>query len=89
MNDSKITTPYSAAKYVNEELKKVDENFKPIPPQMMYNYTIARVRGGKEPFIKWDEKKGVDIESLKEWTTKYVAKRIEKANPKVEESVEG
>jgi hypothetical protein len=76
-----ITTPYAAAKLVNTQL--AEAGLKAIPPQMMYNYTTARVRAGKAPFIKWDEKKGVDTEDLQRWTTEYVAKRLAKATPVV------
>ncbi len=70
-----MITPYKAAKFVNEELKKNGID-KVIPPQMIYNYTSARVNDGKKPFIKYDIENGVDEESLNEWTTKYIAKQI-------------
>lgn len=72
-------TPYKAAKYVNEELKKAGLD-KRIPPQMMYNYTKARVNANKKPFIEFDEKNGVNEKSLVEWTKKYIAKQIALAN---------
>jgi hypothetical protein len=68
-------TPYAAAKLVNAALEEAGLS-KRIPPQMMYNYTKARVNAGKAPFIAFDEKKGVDPKSLEEWTKKYVAKQV-------------
>jgi hypothetical protein len=71
-------TPYAAAKVVNASLLEALPSAKPIPPQMMYNYTVARVNAGKAPFIKWDEVNGVDREDLERWTAQYVAKRVAK-----------
>lgn len=68
-------TPYGAAKYVNAELTAAGVD-KQIPPQMMYNYTKARINAGKAPFIKFDEKSGVDVEDLKRWTSVYIAKKV-------------
>jgi len=68
-------TPYAAAKYVNTQLTEAGLE-KRIPPQMMYNYTSARVAAGKSPFIEWNEVDGVDHTSLEEWTKKYVAKQL-------------
>jgi len=72
-----VTTlsPYAAAKLVNERLE-LEGLSKRIPPQMMYNYTTARVNAGKEPFIVFSIEAGVDRESLEQWTNKYVAKQI-------------
>jgi hypothetical protein len=50
---------------------------------MMYNYTIARVKDGKAPFIKWDEVNGVDREDLERWTKQYVTKKIASQVPAV------
>lgn len=69
------TTPFAAHKLVNKALEEAGLTDR-IPPQMMYNYTSGRVNKGKEPFIKYDhDKNDVDLESLKEWTDKYVAKK--------------
>lgn len=67
-------SPYAAAKYVNAELEAAGIS-KKIPPQMMYNYTVARLKMNKEPFIKYDAKKGIDEKSLNEWTKKYILKK--------------
>jgi uncharacterized protein (DUF2252 family) len=68
-------TPYAAAKFVNEELKKVGIE-KSIPTQMMYNYTSARMNAGKKPFIEYTIEEGINEDSLKNWTTKYIAKKV-------------
>ena len=68
-------TPYAAAKLVNAALEKANLS-KRIPPQMMYNYTTARVNKGKAPFIQVDEKGLVLVSSLNEWIEKYVAKQV-------------
>jgi hypothetical protein len=70
-------TPFAAAKFVNEALKEAGVT-KPIPPQMMYNYTKSRLNAGKTPAIAYTEKGGVDPKALEEWTTKYVAMRVAK-----------
>jgi hypothetical protein len=75
-------TPYAAAKVVNAALAEAGIA-KPIPPQMMYNYTIARIKDGKAPFIEWNEKDGVVRESLEKWIVTYVAKRVAKEAPTV------
>jgi hypothetical protein len=70
-----LLTPYAAAKFVNAELEAANLS-KRIPPQMMYNYTTARANAGKPTLIGFDNDRGeVELESLKEWTTKYVAKQ--------------
>jgi len=72
-------TPYQAAKLVNEWLAG-DGIEKVIPPQMMYNYTAARLNKGKAPLItgaKRDLDTGkvtVKVEDLKSWYTGYAAK---------------
>jgi 2-keto-3-deoxy-6-phosphogluconate aldolase len=70
-------TPYAAAKFVNAHLEEAGVS-KPIPPQMMYNYTKARVTAGRKPAIAFTETGGVDPASLAEWTKAYVAKRVAK-----------
>lgn len=67
-------SPYKAAKYVNSELENAGIS-KKIPPQMMYNYTVARINAGKKPFIAFDVNSGVNEEALKEWTKNYILKK--------------
>ena len=69
-----MLTPYKAAKFVNEKL--TEAGLKNIPPQMMYNYTTARLNADKEPLIKYTLEGGVDVKSLDEWTAKYIAKKL-------------
>jgi hypothetical protein len=80
-----IVKPYDAHKLVNEALAANGLD-KRIPPQMMYNYTSARVNAGKKPFIGWTAETGVDLDSLQEWTDKYVAKQLALVTPVVEET---
>jgi hypothetical protein len=71
-------TPYAAANIVNAALEEAELDVR-IPPQMMYNYTSARLRKGKNPFIKTtlvDNKPQVDVEDLARWTEAYVAKKL-------------
>lgn len=68
-----MMTPYKAAKYVNSKLDEAD--LPNIPPQMMYNYTSARLNAGKKPLIKFDLERGVDQEDLEMWTEKYISKK--------------
>jgi hypothetical protein len=75
-------TPYAAAKSVNAALEEAGLT-KRIPPQMMYNYTSARVAAGKAPFIAWTAEDGIDREDLERWTTAYVAKQLATATPVV------
>lgn len=74
-NTATSVTPYAAAKLVNAALEAAHLS-KKIPPQMMYNYTTARVNKGKAPFIAVDEKGLVLVSSLNEWIEKYVAKQV-------------
>jgi hypothetical protein len=74
VSEKDLLTPYKAAKLVNVELVKL--GLKPIPPQMMYNYTTARINAGKKALITFNEKTGeVDAAALKVWMTAYIAKR--------------
>jgi len=70
-------TPYQAAKLVNQWLVR-DELDKVIPPQMMYNYTAARINKGKAPLIPAtkDENNKVWIsnEDLATWYATYSKK---------------
>jgi hypothetical protein len=68
-------TPFAAHKLVNSALEEAGLS-KRIPPQMMYNYTTARVNAGKAPFIAFTAEDGVDLESLEAWIVKYVAKQV-------------
>lgn len=67
-------TPYKAAQLVNAALEEAGLD-KRIPPQMMYNYTTARVRKGKAPFIAVDENGRITEEGLTAWMTKYLEKQ--------------
>jgi hypothetical protein len=67
-------TPYAAAKVVNAALKAAGVD-KQIPPQMMYNYTTARIRKGDRPFIETDGQGRITEEGLRVWLTKYLAKQ--------------
>ena len=67
-------TPYGAAKFVNQVL--TEAGLPSIPPQMMYNYTTARLNKGKAPLIQTDEKGLVVVSALNEWIEKYVAKQV-------------
>lgn len=66
-------TPYKAAQIVNATLAAAEID-KTIPPQMMYNYTTARVRAGKRPFIEVDEEGRITEKGLEVWLAKYLAK---------------
>jgi hypothetical protein len=66
-------TPYAAAKVVNAALAEV--GLQAIPPQMMYNYTTARVNAGKEPLIAFTPEEGIDRDALAAWIAKYIAKK--------------
>ena len=76
-------TPYGAAKFVNQVL--TEAGLPSIPPQMMYNYTTARLNKGKAPLIKCDASGAITLESLLEWLAKYLEKKGIQVAPKVEE----
>ena len=68
-------TPYAAAKIVNAALAEAGID-KHIPPQMVYNYTTARVRKGKSPLgglVMNDEGK-VSLDSVQAWASKMITK---------------
>lgn len=67
-------TPYAASKIVNTALKEAGVE-KTLPPQMFYNYTSARVRAGKAPFIEVNKEGEITEEGLKKWMVKYLAKQ--------------
>jgi hypothetical protein len=73
------TTAYAAAKYATLRIQSKGVN-KTIRPQMMYNYTTARLNEGKNPFIAVNEEGLVSLESVNEWVEKYVAKKLAKVN---------
>lgn len=68
-------TPYAACKVVNALLAEADVD-KTLPPQMFYNYTTARIRQNKTPFIACDADNKITEEGLKVWAEKYIAKQV-------------
>lgn len=70
-------TGYKAAKVVNAvlEAEGLEAN---VPPQMMYNYTKARINKGKKPLIGYNEETGIETESFRTWLETYVTKRLAK-----------
>lgn len=66
-------TPYKAAVLVNAVLEL--QNINPVPPQMMYNYTTARIAKGKKAFIPVTDGR-IMVQDLQEWVTKYIAKKV-------------
>ena len=76
-NPERFATPYQAAKFANQLLKEA--GLKPIPPQMMYNYTTSRIAKGEEPLIEGrmsaEGKFEVDKEDLVRWTRRRIAKK--------------
>jgi hypothetical protein len=75
MSDSTTSnlTPYGASVLANTRFK--EEGINPIPPQMMYNYTTAKLRAGKNPLIKFSPETGVDRVDFERWLERYVAKK--------------
>jgi hypothetical protein len=67
-------SPYQAAKVVNAALEAAEVD-KRIPPQMMYNYTTARLRAGKAPFIECNAEGKIEPEALETWLAKYLVKQ--------------
>lgn len=70
---AQLLTPYAAAKAVNQVLAAAD--LAPIPPQMMYNYTTARLRAGKNPLITCNAEGQIAPEDLQAWLTRYLSKK--------------
>jgi hypothetical protein len=68
-------TPYAASKLANVII--VEAGLKAIPPQMVYNYTFARINAGKTPLIP-STREGVTAENITEWANKYVARKLAK-----------
>lgn len=79
-----MTTPYEAHKIANQVF--AENGIKSIPPQMLYNYTSAKLNAGKKPLIKYDRKSGVDAEDLQRWIKSYVAKKLATSTEEVEAS---
>lgn len=69
-----FVSPYEAAKIVNAILKEKQIDIV-LPPQMFYNYTTARIRAGKKPFIETNKDNKVVVKSLLEWTARYIEKK--------------
>jgi hypothetical protein len=70
-------TPYKAAKIVNAALEAAEVD-KQIPPQMMYNYTTARVNKGKTPLIECVTINGQTLiteAGLTKWLEAYMIKQ--------------
>ena len=69
-------TAYAAANLVNKALEESGID-KRIPPQMIYNYTTARVRKNKTPLIpivQVEDKVFVEVKGFGEWLQKYLEK---------------
>ena len=76
MSAQATLTPYAASVAINAALTKA--GLKNIPPQMIYNYTTARIRNNKAPFIETvtiDGQVRVTEAGLAKWTKKYLAKK--------------
>ena len=71
-----LVTGYAAAKIVNAAL--TEAGLPSIPPQMVYNYTTARLRAGKAPLIACDAEGRIATEDLEAWVTRYVTKKLAK-----------
>jgi hypothetical protein len=74
MSNTASMTPYAAAKIANAALVEAGIA-KVLPPQMFYNYTSARIRAGKQPFIECDADGKVTAAGLAKWLETYVAKQ--------------
>jgi hypothetical protein len=68
-------TPYAACKIVNAALAERGID-KILPPQMFYNYTSARVRDGKRPFIDVDSNGRITEAGLIKWMEAYLQKQV-------------
>ena len=82
-------TPYGAAKLANtvlaEMFQEAGAEFKPLPPQMFYNYTTARVNKGQKPLIPMNGAAGkIVLSDLQAWIEKYAAKKLNTAVEVVE-----
>lgn len=72
----KAFTCYGASTFVNELLKAKGFS-KTIRPQMLYNYTTARVNKGEKPFIPITDGL-IKKEDLEAWLDKYIARNLKK-----------
>jgi hypothetical protein len=82
------TVTYSvAARLTREALRENGITDTNVPPQMMYNYTIARIRANKKPFIqtvqvertvdgKVEMKTELLMTSFTEWLGRYINKKV-------------
>lgn len=85
-NTTTHISPYLAAKRVNVALAEAGVE-STIPPQMMYNYTTAKVRAGKKPLIEFDVEKGIVVKDFERWLKSYIEKKVAKATEVAEELV--
>lgn len=71
-------SPYKAHQLINDRLVKegiIDPKTskqKVIPPQMMYNYTMGRIRKNQVPLIPVTSKGRILIVDLNKWMDKYI-----------------
>lgn len=63
-----------AKRLVNEVLTA--HGVKNIPYQMIYNHSKGKVNKGERPVIKWTPEHGIDRDSLEEWATKYLQRKL-------------
>jgi hypothetical protein len=71
-------TAYKAAQAVNAALSEAGLD-KTIPAQMMYNYTTARIRAGKAPYIPTvtvDGKVFIEVDGFTKWLAQYIKKQV-------------
>jgi len=83
---SEYLTPYACSTLANA--KFVEVGLPPIPPQMMYNYTSAKLRAGKKPLIQFDPAQGVLRVDFERWLAQYLIKKgvtVTVADPEQEE----
>ena len=67
-------SPYKASVLVNQWIADRGVE-KRVPPQMMYNYTTARVRKDKKPLIPITDGK-ILVQDLAEWFERYAEKNL-------------
>ena len=68
-------TAYEAAKRATAALKAAGVEGE-VRPQMMYNYTTAKLRAGKKPLIASTLEDGVSVEAFDVWVATYVGKKV-------------
>jgi hypothetical protein len=81
-----ILTPYAAHNIVNALL--VEAGCKPVPPQMMYNYTTSKLRKGQKASWDYTPETGVNVTKFKAWAVEYTASRVQKEATKAAALVE-